>query len=669
MNNKNNMDKRFGESNLGVQLTPLEWGGSGSGGQDLSQPYFDPTTVVTRGATDEIVSRYGDASWDYRAQSMDGSTAQTLHFWRGPQVGTLDTPPALPQRIYEQHKALFWLFIEHGDTKAFGTLNRYNFTAQALCTAAYEKGIELFTLLTDVEQVGEICEDMSAGDLTATNALVQTLWRHRRRLLPSDAQMQRDRLIEKIRAAQARLPDKKQTPLIPSRIYCSILAGLLKGLDSIERDLDVLLSALRDCRTATIEIGEKRPQASRQQIATQRLKTLAETKEGMSHLGWAAARGKTLHSFIQGNITPYQPHLMQTVVALSGMRVGEAKILPLNGVLETFHHRGQVHYLVKGYTHKLDGGEKRATEWITIDQGHRAINLAIRIAEAVLSLHRAKPQKGQEALLFPATSHPFRMMGPAAFLAGQKYLIKTICPVIAAEDLDELNQLELERGWDRDGIEIGKRWPLAMHQLRRSLSVYAHRSGMVSLPALKAQLQHITDEMRTYYADGWSRAVNLVFEKNHFSHEWNAAKIESTYFGMTGALKLAFDDGDDLLGLGAQRMEQIVLGRSRQQTLELIKNGTIAYRETVLGGCVSTEECKAMPLAPINFECVESNCVNLVVRSKRLDLVIRSQESVVAQLDRGEKGSVAQRLEAEHLKRMLLARDRLKQAKTEKEAT
>ena len=662
------MDKRFGESILGAQLTPLEWEGSGSGRRDLPQPYFDPTTVVTRSATDEIVSRYGDDSWDYRAHSMDGSTAQTLHFWRAPQVATLAAPPALPQRIYEQHKALFWVFIDHGDTKSFGTLNRYNFTAQALCTVAYKKGIELFTLLTDVEQVAEICEDMSVGDLTATSALVQTLWRHRRRFLASNSQMHRDSIIEKIRAAQARLPETKQTPLIPSRIYCSILAGLLGGLDSIERDLDVLLDALRNCREVAMEIGEKLPQASRQQIATRRLKALAITKEQMSRIGWEAARGKTLIFFIQGKITACQTHLMHTVVAFTGMRIGEAKILPLYGVLETFQHRGQAHYLVKGYTHKLDGGEKKATEWITIEQGHRAIKLAIRIGEAVLSLHKAKPQMGQEALLFPSTTHPFRMMASVAFLAGQKYLIKTICPVIAAEDLGELNQLELERGWDRDGIEIDKRWPLAMHQLRRSLSVYAHRSGMVSLPALKAQLQHITDEMRTYYADGWSRAVNLVFDQNHFSQEWNAARIESTYFGMTGALKLAFDDGDDLLGLGAQRMEQIVLGRSRQETLALIKSGTIAYRETVLGGCVSTGECKTMPLAPINFECVESNCVNLVVRSKRLDLVIRSQESVVTQLDRDEKGSVAQRLEAEHLKRMLLARDRLRQTASGKEA-
>lgn len=188
---------------------------------------------------------------------------------------------------------------------------------------------------------------------------------------------------------------------------------------------------------------------------------------------------------------------------------------------------------------------------------------------------------------------------------------------------------------------------------------------MVTLPALKAQLDHITDEMRAYYADGWSRAVNLVFDKDHFSHEWNAAKAESSYFGLAGALKIALDEQDELFGIGAQRVEQLVSSRSRKQTLELIKSGTIAYRETVLGGCLSTEECKAIPLTAINFECVESNCANLVVQRKRLDFVIRSQENVVAQLDRHSIGSVEQRLEAEHLKRMLIARDRLIHAKAQ----
>lgn len=661
------MDNRVGSAIVTTQPLPPTLGSAEPSLQDQApRPYFPPGTIVTRSRTGETVSQYGDDKWDFRAQSKDGLTAQAIHFWRTPHDAA---DRALLGWIYEQHKALLWIIADRGDTIAFSALNRYASVAKDLCTIAYEKNIDLFTLLTDFEQIGAICDEMNLNGLAATNRMVQVLWRYRKELLVSSAQMQRDKIIEKIKAAWAKLPERKQTPLIPSRIYCSVLAGLLDGLDTIERDLDTLLEALNKTLDATRDIKMNFPHASREKIKLRRGCMLAETAEQMLHLGWKKGRGKSLHTFIFGRISAFQTHLMHTVAAFSGMRFGEVRLLPLNGVLETFQHRGQPHYLINGYTYKLHCGDKVATQWVTIDQGHRAIKLAMHIAEKILSLNEGKCQKGHEALLFPGILNPFKMMPNIAFINGQTGLINSISPEITAEDLDELNRLELERGWSRNGIELGKRWPLAMHQLRRSLSVYAHRSGMVSLPALKAQLQHITDEMRAYYADGWSRAVNLVFEKDHFSNEWNSAKTESTYFGLTGALRIAFDDRDDLLGHGAQRLEQIVSGRSREQTLALIKSGTIAYRETVLGGCMSTEECKTMPLSPINFECVESNCVNLVVRRKRLDLIISSQESVVAQLERDEEGSVAQRLEAEHLKRMLLARDRLKQAKTEKEAT
>jgi hypothetical protein len=352
---------------------------------------------------------------------------------------------------------------------------------------------------------------------------------------------------------------------------------------------------------------------------------------------------------------------MHTVAAFTGMRVGEVCILPLQDVVESFEDRGSIHHVVKGYTHKLNKGVKKPTSWITSHEGRRAVLLAQRIATTILAEVGGLPSAGQQALLFPSTEDPFRSKSTHTIGTFRERLIEVICPVITQADIDELNRMEMERGWQRDGIEVGKRWPLAFHQLRRSLSIYAHRSGMVSLPALKGQLQHITDEMRAYYADGYSRAVNLVFDKDHFSHEWNAAKAESSFFGY--AMGLLFAD-EDLLGQGTEQMLQTVSNRTRQETLQLFKQGKLAYRETVLGGCVSTEECKARPFDPIPIECLETNCVNLIVFSKRLDHVIRSQETVVATLRCDEPGSVEHRLEADHLRVLLKARQQLKKGKS-----
>lgn len=95
--------------------------------------------------------------------------------------------------------------------------------------------------------------------------------------------------------------------------------------------------------------------------------------------------------------------------------------------------------------------------------------------------------------------------------------------------------------------------------------------------------------------------------------------------------------------------------------LKLFKEGKIAYKETVLGGCVSTEDCKTLPLEPIGLECLEKNCVNQVVSPKQLELVIRSQEGVVAKLEKVEPGSVEHRLEVASLEVLIKARQRLKE--------
>lgn len=170
----------------------------------------------------------------------------------------------------------------------------------------------------------------------------------------------------------------------------------------------------------------------------------------------------------------------------------------------------------------------------------------------------------------------------------------------------------------------------------------------------------VTDEMRAYYSDGFCRAVNLVFDKEHFSHEWSAAKAESSFLAYSMAL--LFSDEDligEVGGRGSARMKGAVSSRSRQETLGLFRDGKLAYRETVLGGCTAVEACDHTPLEPIPWNCLDKDCTNAVVFGKRLGLLIKTQETVVTTLARDEQGSVEHRLEADHLRVLLKARQRL----------
>ena len=172
---------------------------------------------------------------------------------------------------------------------------------------------------------------------------------------------------------------------------------------------------------------------------------------------------------------------MHTVIAFSGMRVGEALMLPLHGVLEDIKYRNQIHYVIKGYTSKLDQGIKRAAQWVTSYEGQRAIKLAQRIASTILDVYGGDNPSQGGALLFCSSRNPYKAKR-ISHTYSENFIPMDIRPIVTQQDIDELNAMELARPWQRDGIEVGKPWPLSYHQYRRSLAVYAHRSGMVSLP-------------------------------------------------------------------------------------------------------------------------------------------------------------------------------------------
>ncbi|SIT50082.1 conserved hypothetical protein [Paraburkholderia piptadeniae] len=157
-----------------------------------------------------------------------------------------------------------------------------------------------------------------------------------------------------------------------------------------------------------------------------------------------------------------------------------------------------------------------------------------------------------------------------------------------------------------------------------------------------------------------ARIHNLVFDKECFTHEGSAAKSESSFLAYS--LALLFSDEDligEVRGRGAARMQQMVSSRPKEETPKLFRDGKLAYRETVLGGCIAVEDCNHTPLEPIPWDCIEKNCTNAVVFGKRLGLLIKTQESVVATLASTEAGSVEHRLEADHLQVLLKARKRL----------
>ena len=163
---------------------------------------------------------------------------------------------------------------------------------------------------------------------------------------------------------------------------------------------------------------------------------------------------------------------------------------------------------------------------------------------------------------------------------------------IEKPDLDELDRLELAR------MVTGRLW-LAMLAIDvptscRSLAVYAHRSGMVSLPALTGSTSPRRDD--AVVGGGFSRG------QQHCSTRSALLRITGSWLRPERQLLRACVGGavfgrKNCRGAGRVWGNVMEAAVAAEDTLRLFQAGKVAFRETS-GGCVSTEECKTHPQSP-----------------------------------------------------------------------
>lgn len=190
-------------------------------------------------------------------------------------------------------------------------------------------------------------------------------------------------------------------------------------------------------------------------------------------------------------------------------------------------------------------------------------------------------------------------------------------------------------------------------------------NGLFCEPARYRQLQHLTEEMSRYYARGSAFADRLIGQdKEHFGAEWREAQPVSS------ALSYIFNvltTDEVLFGAHGNWVERRLRGEDdtvlldREATIKRFKKGELAYKETLLGGCTSTERCDIQPIKWLNVDCVKG-CKNMVGRASKLDRVIAAQTRLVARL---AKGSVEYRTEHADLQVLLSVRQRIQERLSE----
>ncbi|MFD1122453.1 hypothetical protein ACFQ2T_08070 [Methylophilus flavus] len=629
--------------------------------------------VVSRSRDGSVVSTYGQMAWDLSIYHPEGkSNILNFCYWDSGEEN-----PTRKQLTYEIRFLIFLLiWARDGAPLSLGTLQNYLSILRALAKFAEDMSRQIREILIDDKHLWLFIETRCSGWAIETfGSLLPLLVRLGNERLGFD--IVGDKQLKAIRSLgqQYRTTLKQHAP-IPTRIYSQIIAQLLKELAEWEEVSDDVLSVLQACGTdprmgRSVEVQaaiSKRKGLGKNLLPT--FSQLASTK----CLNYFDIKSREpAVKDLSALISEIQTAIKLTIQTFTGMRDDEALSLPYHCLEETVVN-GKSHYIVLGRTTKLNNGKAKRTRWVTNQDSYRAIKLAQQIADTIFGVFGVTAKKTAARIadhpLFVSVSY-LGLAGGKPKLKGDQFSIgfiylermsslrKRLEPIIEDADIRELEHIDPHRAWrSEDRFQIGKPWLFTSHQLRRSLALYAQRSGYVSLPSLRRQLQHLTIEMSRYYAKGSASAKNFIGEdKDHFGLEWQRAQPESAALSYVLNVLLS---NDILFGGHANWVEHIlkdskgVILVDRETTLRRFKKGEISYKETPFGGCTKVGECEQPALNWLHVDCLKSNCRNLVGNLTKLERVIAAQDKMVKALD---QGTIEYRIEKADLEVLVATRE------------
>lgn len=643
-----------------------------------SGPTPDDRFIVSRDRHGQPNSRFGHLVWDFSAYNPTGRVKKLyFNFW-----GAGEPTPAQLLLTVEVRRVIFCLiWRRNGIPLSIGTLKNYLRVLSALAKYADELQIAMGAVLDDEillqDFVVSSCSGWMAETLTSLLPQLAQLG-----FAALDFEVVSDQVIESLkRQNKGYRGGLKQHPPMPSRIYSHFIAGLQNELSKWKAVSKNILDVARYCSS---DPRAGRTLAGQEQAARAHklpLKSFLPIEKVLDEqsIAYFKAQGKPVEVSMLPSIIGQAQYIAKlTIQTFSGMRDDEVNTLPYH--CEHVSESGGVrHFLLRGLTTKFAHGLAKRAQWVTNKEGNDAVQVAKEIADAVYGLYDVIPEVVPNRMdgqpLFVSVAYfgfgiSLRKPDNGHFTTGlmsHREMPVSCVAVIEENDLRELEEIDPHRAWRaEDRFQLGKPWMFTSHQTRRSLALYAQRSGLVSLPSLRRQLKHITDEMSRYYAKGSVFAKDFIGgDKRHFGIEWQSTQAESS--ALSYILNVLMSD-DVLFGGHAhwikQRMKKPngVVFMDRDETLKRFKKGEMAFRETILGGCTNLGTCEKVAVRWLHTACVTDNCKNLVGNLSKLNLVIAAQKKLI---DRLNTDSVEYRTELNDLQTLVETRERAQSGQRE----
>lgn len=617
--------------------------------------------VVSRTRSGEVLSLFYNDVWNVSPYNLDQENLRfDFLYWLKGEIISDDR-----RRLIDEAKWIVYLMMwrRDGQPVSLKTVRHYMWVLNGCMRYALYCSISVKDIFCDqdhflafgrsggyfgIKVISALCSALSDIDASEVGYTVLT-----------------SRVVKKLRKQLIReldSPPYEQHPPIPIRIYSLILSNLLGELDEIEEVLDSYIEIIKGYDIGSGLLSYMTPQSAKLKSAN-----LFKERIGRSSCrNYLSKRGVFNRKGVLRGVSDIYLVCKIIIHFFTGMRDGEVDLLE-KGCVRRFDEFGKTHYIIDGYTTKMTGGVKKECKWIASIEAVRAIEVLERVSDAVkCSIKLAREYKS--IFISPVLLKDFGCFHDALArkitvgLRGSKR-VRGLCQFeISEEDLQELVDIDPFRDWGASSkFKVGAIWHVTIHQFRRSLALYASRSGLVTLPSLRRQLQHITEEMSRYYSSGYFFAKNPLdlgdFEGLHFATEYLNAQPESEAVSF---IRNVLNSDERLYGGGGAWIDRNLKMSGSVLPLDTLNDikgkfmgGEMNYSDTPVGGCLKKGDCEHRSYG--RFVYCGTACAQGIVKLSKLDRVIEVQAKMVDSLPDG----IAKRTEQLVLDEYCAVRDRI----------
>lgn len=632
---------------------------------------IDPETVTARNLAGEVVSRFRDDCWDCRAYGQK-STFNFATWWDESKRGSMDE---LARTLTDEVKLIHWLLQNNttangGRSRGRATMPLVISSLKGIAKIAYGLGITLDEAEHSVKFQVALKTSIAASAVgfkvhDALTILLADLAHFQSvsniectvpRLVPEDALHYTQMLLQRLK--KKKLVEKKQTPLIPTRLFAILITGALEQLNALESHLPKLEAFVKalyaDPNLFCSTNGERCNNIAR-------IKRLYPDSEFTFDKSMWVSKFETLKRYgicalfaehgidtiqkIPTLINYYQVLCVMLIHAFSGMRRSEVHVMPYDPIIhQAAKGFGDLPVLVSHLKKFEQANYSRALTWATSKEGVYAVKIAQQLARLDWFRHRPANEAfpDNSPLWISPRLDGQNAQGHYALPIAQNFwstdewtnAVQSLGLVIEQDDIDELVTFDAFRNWDEDPrFSVGNLWPLTSHQFRRSVAVYASRSGMVSLPTLKTQYKHLSATMTAYYGENSSYAQSFLIDEKGSPIETasilSAFRDEKQFNASLLLHERVLQASEPLKGpkgteiqLAKDRGKLPKMLSSRAEAEKAIKQGRLSYKETPVGGCMLKGVCPHFGIDVV-LPCT-SNCKDAVLTKDKLRIYVEN---------------------------------------------